>query len=202
MKAYQQIIVFVIVTLAAAVLFSGCAGGTGQWEQVRDTLQRELAATTRQLPALERELEALPPGPARQRALEALAQAQALVPRLAEKIDAVDRIILAGRGGDAGAVGAGIGGLLAGVPVIGPYAGLIGLLAGMGWGIYQRLRRANEVDEAAAAAAELRQHLANVVRSLETAGPDWTEADKAAIRAIQGEATTRVVEEIKKQEGG
>ncbi len=198
MKPYYQILLFIVLILSAGLLFSGCSDNSLlQWQKARDSLKRDLIATTQQIPQLQSEVESLPPGPARDRALAALATAQTLVPQLAARIDSLDQIIVAARTGNASNLGASVGGLLSGVPVIGPYAGLIGLLAGMGWGAYQRLKRAKEVDSAVSAAGDLRDHLKNIVNSVEQAGPDWTEQDKAAIRAIQGPATSKLVAEIK-----
>jgi len=198
MKPFQQILLFIVLILSTTLMFSGCSDNSLlQWQHARDSLKRDLIATTQQIPALQSEVESLPPGPARDRAMAALSTAQALVPQLAARIDSLDQIIEAARTGNASNLGASVGALLSGVPIIGPYAGLIGLLAGMGWGAYQRLKRAKEVDNAVAAAGDLRDHLKNVVNSVEQAGPEWTEQDKAAIRAIQGPATSKLVAEIK-----
>jgi hypothetical protein len=192
------LLLFLALTLSAILLFSGCTDSTlARWQSARDTLKRDLIATTQQIPLLRTELELLPPGPARDKAAAALTAAEQLAPQLAARIDNLDQIITAARTGDASAVGSSLGGLLTGVPIIGPYAGLIGLLAGFGWGIFQRIKRAKEVDDALAAANETRDHLKNVVTSLEQAGPDWTDQDKAAIAALQGPATTAAVHEIK-----
>ncbi len=198
MKPIQQILIFITVTILAAFLVSGCTDtALLRWQQTRDGLKRELTATTQQISTLQKEVDALPAGPMREKIKTTLAKAEALAPELAGKIDHLDQMIVAARTGDASQVGASLGGLLAGVPVVGPYAGVIGVVAGLVWGAYQRVKRAREVDDALGAADELRGHLKNVVSSIEAAGPEWSEQDKAAVRAIQGEATTKVVEGIK-----
>ena len=198
MKPIQQILIFITFTLLAACFVSGCTDTVlCRWQQTRDGLKRELTATTQQISTLQKEIDALPPGPMREQIKTTLAKAEALAPELAGKIDHLDQMIVAARTGDASQVGASLGGLLSGVPVVGPYAGIIGVMAGLVWGAYQRVKRAKEVDDALGTADELRGHLENVVTSIEAAGPDWTEQDKAAIRAVQGEATSKVVEEIK-----
>ncbi|MFI5381444.1 MAG: hypothetical protein ACHRHE_19270 [Tepidisphaerales bacterium] len=198
MKPIQQILIFITATIFAAFLFSGCTDTAAlRWQQTRDTLKRELTATTQQISTLQKEIDALPPGPMREQIKATLAKAEALAPELAGKIDHLDQMIVAARTGDATQVGSSLGGLLSGVPVVGPYAGIIGVVAGLVWGAYQRVKRAKDVDDALGTADELRGHLENVVTSIEAAGPEWSEQDKAAIRAVQGEATSKVVEEIK-----
>ncbi|MGA2500617.1 MAG: hypothetical protein ABSH20_22995 [Tepidisphaeraceae bacterium] len=198
MKPLQQILLFITFTLLTAFLVSGCTDtALCRWQQSRDTLKRELTATTQQISTLQKEIDALPPGPMREQIKATLAKAEALAPQLAGKVDRLDQMIVAARTGDATQVGSSLGGLLAGVPVVGPYAGIIGVVAGLVWGAYQRVQRAKEVDDALGTADELRGHLKNIVTSIEAAGPEWSEQDKAAIRAVQGEATTKVVEGIK-----
>ena len=66
MKPLQQIFLFITFTLLAAFFFSGCTDTAAlRWQQTRDTLKRELSATTQQISTLQREIDALPPGPRR-----------------------------------------------------------------------------------------------------------------------------------------
>jgi hypothetical protein len=198
MKYLPSICLFLIITLFAALAFSGCSDAAfARWQRTRDTLRAELSATTQQISQLQTQIDALPPGALRDQAQAALFKAQVLAPQLETRLTSLDQVLSAAHGGDPSSLGAGVSGLLTGLPYVGPYAGIIGLLAGLGWGIYQRVRRDNDVISAQAAAEEIRRHLANVVRSLEQAGPEWSAEDKANIAAIQGPATTAAVRRIK-----
>jgi hypothetical protein len=195
MRRFIQISLLVIAILS----FFGCNDTQlTRWTSARDEMKKDLVATTQRIAELEDQVSRLPEGPAKTEAQQALAKAQELVPLFRSKIDSLDNLIVAARAGDASNIGASVGGLLSGVPVVGPYAGLIGVLAGIGWGVFQRLARSRDLAAAQKQADDALVNLKNVVFSIEKAGPDWSEADKSAIAAIQGPSTSLAVEQIKR----
>lgn len=192
----RTIVLFTTIFTLATIV--GCsADAAQQWQSMRQGVRAELIATTQSIGRLKAEVDRLPDGDARRTAEQALADAESLLPTLVARMDHLDTLITSSQSGDATQLGSALGGLLAGVPVIGPYAGLAGLAAGVAWGTYQRLRRRRDLVRLTATADSLRNHLKNVVLSLEQAGPEWTEQDKQQISALQGPATTRIVHELK-----
>jgi hypothetical protein len=107
--------------------------------------------------------------------------------------------MIAARTGDSSGVGGAVASSLASIPVVGPYAPIIGLLAGIGYGIWQTSKRKSEVADIGAQLSAETTNLSNVVKSIEVASPDWNEQHKADIAAIQGPETSARVEEIKKE---
>lgn len=188
-----------MLLLAALLVFWGCNDTQlAQWSSARDQIQRDLAATTQQVAQVQTQVASLPDGPDKERARQVLASAQQLVPVVQAKLDNLDKLIQGATSGNASQFGSGVGGLLTGVPGIGPYAGLIGIVAGLGWGLFQNFQRGKEVSAAQTEAQAAQANLRNVVYSLELAGPDWSEQDKSNIAAIQGPQTSAAVDQIKK----
>lgn len=139
----------------------------------------------------------LPASQARDQALDILDKAEKARASLSAKAAAVEAVRTAAATGDTDSIGPAVSSAISGIPVVGPYASLIGIAAGVGFGIWQRSKRKQDVELLASELNLESQHLANVVKSIEVAGPDVTEADKAAIRAVQGADTSLRVDEIK-----
>lgn len=160
MKSILIMTVAFALSLWAVRCVSGCnANNLNQWRQARDQVATQLIATTRNIEEIQQQLDALPDGELKTKAQNALREARDLTPVLSAKLASLDQMIQSASSGDTSTLGAGVTGLLSGLPVIGPYAGIIGLLAGMGFGAWQRVKRQKEVNQAMAAAKELEEKL-------------------------------------------
>ncbi len=160
MKSIIMMTLAFALALYAIRCVSGCNANTlDQWKQTRDQISGQLIATTQNIQKIQEQLDQLPEGEMKRKAQDALREAQDLAPRLSEKLVSLDQMIQSASAGDASTLGAGVTGLLTGLPVIGPYAGLIGLIAGMGFGAYQQIKRQKEVNQAIQTAKELENKL-------------------------------------------
>lgn len=161
-----------------------------------------IAATTQKLPELEAAVAALPEGEARNKAVKLLADARENLPKAQRVLEQLDVAAKALQGGDVGGAVLALGGTLAGVPGAGQYAALATLLGGLALSVFQAFKQKSAATAAAADADEQAQHLENVVTSIAAAGIEFTDAQKEAIKTVQGPATSLVVEQIKSGVGG
>jgi biopolymer transport protein ExbB/TolQ len=186
----------IVVLLIGVSGVSGCQNDA-QFTQTLNETRAALVAAEKQISDLKLAVDALPPGDNQKAASDALATAEKIRADLMTRLAAVEALNTAAKTGDTQGLGAAIASALAGIPVVGPFAPLIGLLGGIGWGIYQQIKGKAAVAAVGADLATETAHLTNVVKSIEVAGPDWSDEDKKAITTIQGAATSARVEEIK-----
>lgn len=179
-----------------AALLVGC-GNQAQYDKALADTRAALAQAKDDIADLQAAADKLPAGKDRDAVASALAKAETVRAGLESKVAAVEALNVAAKAGDTSGVGAAVSSAVAGVPYVGPYAPLIGVAVGIGYGIWQRRKRTQEATEAAQALSAETTHLTNIVRSLEVAGPEWTEQDKQAIAAVQGQATSLRVDELK-----
>jgi hypothetical protein len=208
----------VLGALCGLSALSGC----GQTPEQRSKFVQELidannrvkagvVATTQQAPAIEAQLQALPPSKARDEALADLAKGKAYAASAQKISDDAGRILAAAQGGDGAGAIAATAGALSGVPGVGPYAGLIGVVLAGAYSVYQTTKKNQALAVAADANAEAQAnlnaaneaqgHLKNVVFSIEHGGPEWTADHASEIAALQGPATTAAVNAIKQEIG-
>lgn len=125
------------------------------------------------------------------------ADAERIIAQVRQHQTRLDELAKAAGTGDVDAAGKAITGVVSGIPGVGPYAGLIGIGITALIGFWQRQQKIKALAEAAKAtnAAE------KIVESVELAGPDWSAADKEAIRKLQGVEVSTFVHEIKSKLG-
>jgi hypothetical protein len=183
-----------IPTIVLAAILSGCvASAVQQWTDAANIEHARWVAATQRAADYRTIAEGLPPGLTREKAISASTQAAGVANVAAAKAGALNDLIGAQKADDSAAVGRAVGNLLTGVPVVGQYAPIIGYGCGLLFGIIafiQRKRRADAI-----------MNLDAVINSVERAGPDWTEADKIQIAALQGPKTTAAVTAAKKRLG-
>lgn len=191
--------VLVAVMLGLALLLApGCNSADSQkFEAALQQTRTALADSQKQIADLKTAAEALPAGATKDKALEVLTKAEAARAGLEAKAAAVESVMVAAKSGQTDSIGPAVSSAISGIPVVGPYASIIGVVAGIGYGIWQSRKRAAETQALADSLAAESEHLTNVVKSIEVAGPDVTEADKKAIAQVQGPGTSLRVEEIK-----
>jgi hypothetical protein len=159
-----------VLALCILRCVSGCnANSLDQWKKTRDQIATQLVATTQSIQDIQKQIDTLPDGEMKTKAQNALRAAQDLAPQLSEKLTSLDQMIQSAASGDSSTLSAGVTGLLSGLPVIGPYAAMIGLLAGMGFGAWQRIKRQKEVNQAVTAAKDLEEKL-KIAQSTTNAG--------------------------------
>lgn len=214
MKIRTHILALVLCSLCMLAWLAGCtAEDQAAYLANRAHVEQTIAATTQQVATLDREAkarelelatlrraaEAAKEGAEKTRLLDAVAglekqqraTAEAieanrkLAEQLGSALKATDGIAAAARGDVAG-----IGAAVAGIPGLGPYGPLVALGVTLVGGVVNHLRQRGQIRAANA-------HLANVVQSVEMVGADWSDADKAAARTIQGPETTAVVHAVK-----
>ena len=184
----------IVPILAIAAILSGCVGtAVSQWQAEAEKERSAYVAATQKAADWQTVANALPPGPTRDKAIAASTQASGAAVTAADRYKQLNDIVGAQKADDSAAVGKAVGNLLTGIPYIGPYAPYIGWGAGALLGLIAFIQRAKK--------ATALMHLDNVVKSVEVGGPDWTEADKAQVAAIQGPQTSAAVEAAKKRLG-
>jgi hypothetical protein len=210
-------VLFVLAMCVALSAVSGCGQSVeqqklvGQLIDANNKLKAGVVATTQQSPQIAADIAALPPGKIKDEATAILAKGNEYAAKAIKGSDDASKILTAAQSGDAGGTIAATAGALSGVPGVGPYAGLIGLLASVGYGAYQNAQKKKataaaqeamaQAQEALDLAKETQGHLKNVVHSIEYAGPEWTPDHAAAIAGIQGPETTAAVNAIKAEIG-
>jgi hypothetical protein len=110
-----------------------------------------------------------------------------------QTLDASSKVVTAASTGDTAGLGSAISGALSGTP-LGPWGSVVGVLASLGWGIFQTINKNKQVTAATT-------NLANVVKSIEAIPAEWDAETKRIVATVQGADTSAAVEKIKKESG-
>lgn len=197
----KQWIILAVVVMATAIFLKGCTADVSVLQKARDATATSLEALKQELPKAQANLDATPPGPGKDKAQAVVDALEKQIANAEAVISGADKVIQAVKSGDSGNFGAAVTQAMSSIPGVGQYGPLAGLLATLGFGVYQALQRKKLVDAAAVEVNAANANLENVVKSVEVAFPTKPPDVKATLAKVQGEATSLTVDEIKKRLG-
>lgn len=176
-----------ILTLAMAAvgLAAGCSPAqVADLKQVRDEVALSVTEGKASAEQLQAQVKALPPGDPVRRTLEdSIAKVLKYTAEAERRLPLLDAAI---RSAESGQVDPALVTQVSTLPYIGPYAGLAFTLGSLAFGIWQRGQR-----------KQTERAFGQVVKSVDAAMPDKTEAQKTAMAAVQDESTRLLVSKIK-----
>lgn len=196
--------------LCAIVLLmsvSGCELSPEQMAEYQTQRQRAVDvrnATTQKIADLEQasadvkaELANLPANdPVRPMVERSVKSLDSLVEQAKKSIAVTDRVIAGIDAATSGDV-SGVGEAIRDIPVVGPYAGLIVLLMGLGKKWYDDSQKKKVITDQQVKLDELDAIARQLVKSVEVAMPVKTESDKLKLAAVQDTTTKQFVDAVK-----